>query len=193
MTLYRVLYYLPGAAPTEPGGVLFIPPQNTGRIDNPSDYATLYVGDSQAGVCAEVFNRGKYRKEWTADTLRGLPGVPASRRVLAWYELNAAAAPICDLDDPRQLLARSLRPSRVITRDYAQSQAWALRLFAEHHWAGVRWWSYHDSRWASIGLWDRSAIRSFGFEPLTLDHPALIEAAGVLSIRIRRARGRPAP
>jgi hypothetical protein len=190
MRLYRVLYHVPGAAPNEPGGVFFIPHQGGGRIDNPADYDVLYAGDSQAGVCAEVFNRGKYRKEWKPEMLRGLPGIPSSRRVLAWYDVDDAAA-ICDLDDPRQLVARTMRPSHVITRDYARSQAWALRLFEEMRWAGVSWWSYHDARWTSVGLWQRTAITSFGFEDLTIDHPALIEAAGVLSIRVRRPRIRP--
>lgn len=189
MRLYRVLYYTPGAAPTDPGGVLFLPPQGGGRIDNPADYAALYLGDSQSGVCAEVFNRGKFRKEWNAEMFRGLPGIPTSRRVLAWYDIDDAAR-ICDLDDPAELLARSLRPSNVITRDYAQSQAWALRIFTEALWAGVRWWSYHDARWSSMGLWDRTAITSFGFAELTIDDPAIVEAASVLSIRIRRPKAR---
>ena len=189
MRLHRVLYHIPGAAPTEPGGVLFIPRQGGGRIDNPPDYDVLYVGDSQAGVCAEVFTRGKYRKERTVEMLRGLPSIPASRRVLAWYEFDDAAA-ICNLDDPRQLVGRAMRPSQVITRDYARSQAWALRLFAETRWAGVSSWSYHDARWTSVGPWEHTAITNFGFEDLSIDHPALAEAAAVLSIRIRRPRVR---
>ena len=178
---------MPGAAPTEPGGVLFIPPQGAGRVDNPGDYQTLYIGDSPAGVCAEVFNRGKYRKEWTQEMLRGLPGVPTSRRMLGWYDVDDSAS-ICNLDDPQELLARSLRPSNVVTRDYSQSQAWALRIFTEARWAGISWWSYHDSRWTSVGLWDLSVITASGIEQLTLDHPAVAEAAQVLSIRIRRPR-----
>ena len=187
MRFYRVLWHIPGAAPDERGGVLFIPSQGAGRIDNPADYQTLYVGNSQAGVCAEAFNRGKYRVEWEPEMLRGLPDVPNSNRALAWYDVDESA-PICDLDDPNELVARTLRPSKVITRDYTQSQAWALRLFAEMRWVGVSWWSYQDARWASAGLWSRGTIMDHGFEELTIDHPALTEAANVLSIRIRRAR-----
>lgn len=182
-----MLYHVPGAAPTQPGGVLFISRQGAGRIDNPSDYQTLYVGDSAAGACAEVFNRGKYRKEWTHEMLRGLPSLRGSRRMLAWYDV-ADSTSICNLDDPQELSARSLRPSNVITREYSQSQAWALRIFAERRWAGIRWWSYHDARWASCGLWDLRGIADSGVEELTLDHPAVVEAAQNLSIRIRRAR-----
>jgi hypothetical protein len=119
--------------------------------------------------------------------LRGLPGVATARRMLAWYDVDDSAS-ICNLDDPHELLDRGLRPSNVITRDYAQSQAWALRIFAEARWVGVSWWSYHDARWTSVGLWDMNIIGGSGVEELTLDHPALIEAAQVLSIRIRRPR-----
>lgn len=187
MRLYRVVSYIPGAAPNERGGVLFIPAQSGGRIDNPADYQTLYLGNSQAGVCAEVFNRGKYRNEWMPEMLRGLPDVPASVRVLAWYDVEDAA-PTCDLNDPNELVARTLRPSNVITRDYTQSQKWALRIFGEMRWVGVNWWSYHDARWASVGLWNREVITDQGFAELTIDHPAIVEAANVLSIRIRRPR-----
>jgi hypothetical protein len=184
-----VLSFTDGAPPSEPGGLLYVPPQSAGRVDNPADYATLYVGDSPAGVCAEVFNRGKYRTEWVPEMFRGLPVWPASRRVLAWYDLDDAV-PICNLDDPAHLTARGMRPSDVITRDYTRSQTWALAIFKEHRWAGVSWWSFHDSRWASIGLWDRRAVTNFGFEELTIDSPAIVEAAAVLSIRIRARQGR---
>ena len=121
--------------------------------------------------------------------LRGLPAWPASRRVLAWYEVDDAV-PICNLDDPAQLASQAMRPSDVITRDYARAQAWALTIFKERRWAGVSWWSFHDARWGSIGLWDRRAVTEFGFEELTLDSPAIVEAAAVLSLRIRARSGR---
>lgn len=140
--LYRVFSYNPSAAPDEPGGVLFIPPQGSGRIDNP-DHHTLYVGDSAAGACAEVFNRGKYRNAWAADMFTGID--PALQRILAWYDVPDST-PICNLDDPKELVVRSLRPSNVISRDYAQTRAWAWRLFGEQLWVGVSWWSYHDAR-----------------------------------------------
>ena len=109
---------------------------------------------------------------------------------MAWFELPDAMRPVCDLDDPRELAAQALRPSTVITRDYQVSRAWALRLFETGHWGGARWRSYHDSRWGSIGLWDRARIMHHGIEELTLDHPAIQEAAEVLRIRIDTARRR---
>ena len=85
MKLYRVFYYVASAAEREPGGVFFIPSQGGGRIDNPRGYETLYLGDSRAGACAEVFNRGKYRRQWSRDMLRGLPILPGSVRAMAGF------------------------------------------------------------------------------------------------------------
>ena len=187
MRLYRVFYHLPDAADREPGGIFYVPQQVGGRIDNPALYETLYVGDSRAGACAEVFNRGKYRMQWSTEMLRGLPILPNSVRAMAWYEFADANTPVCDLDDPAELLAQSLRPSRVVTRDYSVSQAWARALFKKERWSGVRWWSYHDARWASFGFWQyRCTAR--GVQPLTIDDPDLRQAAEVLKIRVVRLR-----
>lgn len=188
MRVYRVFTYDPNAAPATPGGVLYIPPQGAQRADNPRAYQALYVGDSAAGVCAEAFNRGKYREAWSEQMLRGIPLMPQSRRALAWFDLREDARPICNLDDPNELLAQELRPSMVITRDYAVSQAWALRIFESQRWSGVRWWSYHDARWASMALWDQMVIEAYGIEELTLQHPAIVEAARVLQIRVQASR-----
>ncbi len=186
--VYRVFAYDARAAPTEPGGVLYIPRQGNGRVDNPQAYQARYASDSPAGACAEVFNYGTYREIWSAAMLRGVPGLPNSRRALAWYDLREDARPVCDLDDPRELAAQRLRPSRVITRDYHVSQAWALCLFEAEQWSGVRWWSYHNARWSSMALWDGAIIAAHGIEELTLEHPALQEAAEVLRIRFKSSR-----
>lgn len=182
MKVFRVFPYDANAAPNEPGGVSYMPPQGAGRIDNPQFYDAFYVSDAAAGACAEAFNYGAYRQYWSQAMLRGLPGLPDSRPALASFDLRDR--PICDLDEPRELIAQSLRPSSVVTRDYALSQVWALRLFEARRWSGVKWWSYHDPRWGSIGFWDETVIRSHAVEELTLQHPAIAEAAKVLQIQI---------
>ncbi len=182
MKLYRVLYFSESAAPAEPGGVLYIPPQGSNRIDNPGAYRVLYIGDSPSGVCAEVFYRGRYRMNWSASMLRPLKN--GHRRVLAWYEVPDAT-PLCDLDDPKELLRRGLRPSHVITRDYSVTQAWALRIYERGGVTGVKWWSYCDARWAVVGLWNQSIITDSGIEELALDHPAIAGAARIVNVRIR--------
>ena len=184
MRLYRVLYYDENAAPSEPGGVLYIPPQGEYRIDNPTLYTVLYAGDSVSGVCAEVFYRGVYRLHWSSKMLRPLPS--GHRRVVAWYDIPDTA-PICTLDDPAELQRQHLRPSRVIARDYKNvTQPWARTIYLQSQFAGVSWWSHCDARWSTFGLWDIKAIANTGVEQLRIDHPALIEAADAVGVRIRR-------
>jgi len=179
--LYRVLFYDESAAQTERGGVLYIPPQGANRVDNPDHYSVRYLGDSPAGVCAEVFYRAPHLQIWNSAMLR--PLATGDRRVLAWYDI-ADHALICDLDDPTELVKRSLRPSQIITRNYRVTQSWALAIFREKAWAGASWWSYCDARWRSIGLWNHDIIVDYGIEELTLDHPAMQDAAAVLNIKI---------
>jgi hypothetical protein len=185
MRLYRAFYYVASAAEREPGGVFFVPPQGGGRIDNPGSYETLYLSDSRAGACAEVFNRGKYRRQWSAAMLRGLPILAGSVRAMGWYEFDDKKIPICNLDDPQELLSQQLRPSLVATRDYNVSQAWALALFKQRRWSGLRWWSYHDARWASFGLWKHRCI-ALGVEELSINDADLQLAAEILKIRLVR-------
>lgn len=141
----------------------------------------LYVGDSPSGVCAEVFYRGVYRLNWTPKMLRSLPS--GYRRVLAWYDVDDSIR-LCALDDPQELLCQGLRPSKVVTRDYSVTQAWALNIYRQQAFAGISWWSYCDSRWTTVGLWDRGVIRKHGTEELDIFHPALTEAARIIGVRI---------
>jgi hypothetical protein len=93
-----------------------------------------------------------------------------------------------DLDDANRLVERELRPSAVVARDRSLTQRWALRIFEEKRWAGIRWWSHYDSRWGSFGLWDIAKLKLVEVVPLEPGHPALVEAAAALS---RPWRGRP--
>lgn len=176
-----MLFYHENAAPTERGGALYVPAQGRGRIDNPSHYGALYVGNSAAGVCAEVFYRGNQRQRWEAQMLQPLS--TGDRRVLAWYDLPDDA-PICNLDAPDELRQRNLRPSLVITRDYEITRRWALAIWNERRWLGVAWWSYCDARWVSVGLWRHDAITAYGIEELSLDHSAIVAAADIMAVDI---------
>jgi len=179
-TLYRVLPLLTNAAPKQPGGVLYVPPQGGGRLDNPELYAVLYLSDAAPGAIAEAFGRFP---EWSPAILAGSPGLPGSARVIASYRL-ADAAPLCDLDDPDVLRDLGLRPSEVVSRDYSRTRAWARRIYAQRLWVGVRWWSYYDPRWASVGLWDLTGLALQDVRPLRLDNPALIEASRTIARRL---------
>lgn len=173
--LYRVLPWLPGALAGDPGHPLYVPrPQGAGRIDNPEAYLVLYASDSPAGAVAEAFGN---HAVWTEHLLVGRGDIPRSRTALAAYETDA---PILDLDDPAVLHARGLRPSRIVTGDRTCTQRWALDLFREGRWVGVRWWSYFDPDWGSHGVWDPACLAPAEVVPLTADHPALVEALRVL-------------
>ena len=178
--LYRVLPYVSSAPPLEPGGALYRPGIGGGRIDNPDLYAVLYLGDSAAGAVAEAFGRFP---EWTAAMLHGSPSLPGSIRALARYRLPDEVR-LCDLDDPKRLTALLLKPSDVVSRDYLRTRAWSRRVYAQGDWAGIRWWSYYDSRWASVGLWAIEQLVLEEVKILSLDHPAILDAARTIIRRV---------
>jgi hypothetical protein len=178
--LYRVFPYVAAARPADPGGALYIPRQRAGRLDNPDLYAVFYAGDAESGAIAEAFGRFP---EWTSAILEGSPALPGSVRAIARYRLSDDA-PVCDLDDPRQLQALGLRPSEIVSRDYTRTREWARRIYQAGAWAGVRWWSYYDSRWASFGLWNRDALALEDVRTLRLDDAALLEAGRIIVRRI---------
>jgi len=157
-----------------------MPPQGGGRLDNPELYSVLYLSDSAAGAIAEAFGRFP---EWNSAVLAGSPSLPGSFRAVARYQLSDRV-PLCDLDDPAQLIRLNLRPSEVVVRDYFRTRVWARRIYDQRKWSGVQWWSYYDSEWTSIGLWDVSKLSISDVEILSLDHPALVEAARIVVRRI---------
>jgi hypothetical protein len=70
-----------------------------------------------------------------------------------------------------------LRPSEVVSRDYGRTRAWARGIYEQRQWIGVRWWSYYDPRWASVGLCDIGRMEVEDVRSLRLDNPALVEAS----------------
>jgi hypothetical protein len=183
--LYRVFPYLAASRKGEPGGALYVPLQGGGRIDNPGTYSALYLSEAAEGAIAEAFGRFP---EWTPAILEGSPSLPGSARAIARYRL-ANDAPICNLDDPHQLLALGLRPSDVVSRDYTRTRAWARRIYDLGPWSGVRWWSYYDPAWSSFGLWDIRRLTVDEVTPLMLHHPALLEASRTIVRRVVARRG----
>jgi hypothetical protein len=178
--LHRVFPYVAAAAADEPGGALYVPPQGGGRLDNPGIYSILYVSDAPAGAIAEAFGRFP---EWNASVLEGSPSLPGSARAIARFHLPDDA-PVCNLDDPALLKTLRLRPSDIVSRDYARSKAWSRRIYEQRRWFGARWWSYYDSQWASFGLWDISRLQLDEVKLLRLDDPALLDAGRTIARRI---------
>jgi hypothetical protein len=106
---------------------------------------------------------------------------------LADLELEDGAA-LIDLDDPAVLRRERLRPSLVATRRRTVTQPQARRLFERHaDAAGLRWWSTYESSWANVTLFDRAAarLRVVSVRALTIDDPAVVEAADFFGLRAR--------
>ena len=75
----------------------------------------------------------------------------------------------------------ALRPSRVVTRDRPTTQGWALDIFNSCEFVGVSSWSYYNPDWASVGLWDMSALIVANVDLLNWEHPSLRMAADALN------------
>lgn len=180
MRLFRVYRGLPRARGRQPGHPLTVSPvQGAGRIDNPEHYKVLYAGRSASGAVGETL--GRFR-EWMPSLLGERPYLPGSRLRLATLDLDRV---LCDLDDPAELHARNLRPSRVVTRDRAVTQAWALDIHGDQAYRGTQWWSFWNPDWTSAGVWAVEDLRVTSIEDLSLDHPAVAEAASVLDRPVR--------
>jgi hypothetical protein len=180
--LWRILPWDRTAAPAEPGGALWFPRslQGRGRHDNPSRYGCLYLSRSTVSAAAEALARFRGMGELDAAMLsRG--GLP-----LALAELTLPdETQLIDLDEPRVLGRERLRPSQVATRERSATQAYAERLYDAHpDAAGLRWWSTLESSWINVSLFDRAltSIEAGTPAPLTVDHPAVAEAAELLGL-----------
>jgi hypothetical protein len=75
----------------------------------------------------------------------------------------------------------------VATRDRSITQPQALALYRRHpEVAGLRWWSTWEALWANVTLFDRVVpnLRLAAIRKLTLDDPALLEAADLFGLRV---------
>ncbi|BDX33374.1 hypothetical protein TUM20985_39210 [Mycobacterium antarcticum] len=161
-------------------------PQGKGRLDNPRHYDTWYFAASPEAAVGEVFGDITV---W-GDDMFEFPALPNAPRTLGVFEVPDDVR-LLDLDDPRALLARGLRPTQVIARNRAVTQGWALEIFTEQNdlgdrrWDGVRWWSFHRPHWTVFGLWcttsEPASHRLVNTERLHVGHPAVIDAARTLS------------
>jgi hypothetical protein len=180
--LWRLLPWQRGVSDQGPGGALWFPRelQGAGRHDNPDRYGCLYVSESPVSAVAEAL--APFR-----GTGALVPGMLVRAGVsVALAQLALAdGIHLVDLDDPRVLSDRQLRPSMVATARRSLTQAHAARLYDEQPGpAGLRWWSTIEASLLNVTLFDRSlpSLRVVDVAPLTLDHPVLREAAGLLGL-----------
>ncbi|MEU7869416.1 RES family NAD+ phosphorylase [Dactylosporangium sp. NPDC049140] len=188
MLVYRVFPHLPSAAPGQPGHPSYLHPgRGGGRLDNPASYSVWYLSYDPCGAIGEVFGN---RQTWP-DTMFTEKRLPGSRKALATLRLPDDLS-ILDLDDPQVLLDRGLRPSQVVARNRAVTQAWALRIFDERNdrrerlWYGVAWRSFQRPQWRLLGYWGSAEPVVVNVEPLHYQHYAVIDAAGTLFKRLSR-------
>jgi hypothetical protein len=184
--LYRVFPHLPGRESLEEGGPLFVPRerQGTGRHDNPDHYGALYVSRSAESAVAERIQ--SFRGQSLSDG-------DMTRRDGARYALialnDAGLTDVVDLDDPSELVRRDLRPSGVATRKRQATQGMARSLYEEGG-PGFSWWSTLEATWANVTLFAERAVPALSVEgdsePLSIQHPAVRTAAGLLGIRLGR-------
>lgn len=181
--LYRVFPLIPGTDPSAPGGARHVPRerQGVGRHDSPDRYGALYVSRSPVSAVAERIQAFRGQAIGDAD-LRLRDGAVLA---LATFEDGALGA-LVDLDDPAELVARGLRPSRVATRDREATRTIARGLFDEGH-AGFAWWSSLEASWSNVTLFaERAAgMLALAAEPevLSVRHPALRSAAEAIGVR----------
>jgi hypothetical protein len=181
--LYRCFAWNQAAGDNAADGPLWFPRtyQGEGRHDNPDTYGCLYLADRPVSCIAEQL--GAFRGQRLVLSLLKRRGLPLA---LADIELDDSAV-VVDLDDPVVLKAERLRPSRVATRDRSVTQPQALALYRRHpEAAGLRWWSTWEALWANVTLFDRVVpnLRLAAIRKLTLDDPALLEAADLFGLRV---------
>ena len=97
---------------------------------------------------------------------------------------------LIELDEPRELALRRLRPSGVATHQRPVSQRVAADIFAEGV-VGFAWWSTLEASWQNVTLFAERALPRLAVAdrppPVRLDDPTVREAAAAVGVRVRRA------
>jgi len=166
-----------------PDGPLWFPRvfQGEGRHDNPDAYGCLYLSDRPVSCVVEQI--AAFRGQRLTSAMLRRRGLPLA---VADLELDERAS-LIDLDDPIILRRERLRPSRVATTHRIVTQPQALDLYRRHpEAAALRWWSRWEALWANVTVFDRAApsLALRGVHTLTLEEPALLEAADLFGLRI---------
>ncbi len=156
-----------------------------GRWDNSDLYDSWYFSRSQVGAVAESFYS---KSRWIPEVFLTPQGHP---RAIAEFELSQDEPELLDLDDAETLLELDIAPSRVVVHDLGVTQTLARRIFetSGEQFSGLSWWSSQMPSETSVVLWGSEGepppgIRLVGIQNLSVEHPAVIEAAAKL-FRVR--------
>lgn len=154
--------------------------QGAGRHDSPARFGAWYCSRDPVAAVAECLQpfRGHHMSD--DDFAR----VDGTRQALAQLSLADTAA-LLDLDDPRNLVERRLRPSGVATLRRTVTQRLAESIFDEGV-CGLLWWSALEAHWINATLFyerTRPHVSLFATPMwLTTDLPEVREASAILGI-----------
>jgi hypothetical protein len=182
--LDRVFPMKPGAGAGDEGGPLLVARamQGGGRHDNPQRYGALYASRTAESAVAERIQPFLGQVLTDADLVRA----DGRRYALAALD-DSTLTNVIDLDDPAELVGRSLRPSSVATHDRALTQPIALRLYDEGT-PGFGWWSTLEASWSNVTLFAERVAGALTVDgapqPLSTRHTALRAAAEALGIQV---------
>ncbi|NJD18758.1 MAG: RES domain-containing protein [Gemmatimonadetes bacterium] len=182
---WRVFPWDPEALP----GARFSPPHvpeptGRGRFDLPRDLSpVLYLAETGAHAVGEMLQAWRGQRLRPAHLIRA--GFP-----LALVEVRvppASVGRLADLCDPDHLAATGTAPDTTASRSRERTQPIARAAWdAGRH--GLRWWSSFWGDWHTIVLFTRRVggkLRLGEPEVLTLEHPAVKEAADLLGMATR--------
>jgi hypothetical protein len=182
--LWRVFPWDPAADAAHRGHPLWVPRtfQGAGRHDNPDLYGALYLSEDPVAAMAEHIAHLRGQALQDDDLER-------SGLRLGLVPLDADVdGRLWDLDEPRVLAARRLRPSQVATRVRSTTRRWAADLFRSRpRKDGIRWWSTLEATWLHVTLFDRALTRTAPARPpeaLRLSHAVVRDAASAVGVRI---------
>ncbi len=183
--LYRLFPWDPAAEASAPGGALFNPRVQQGRArhDNPDLYGALYTARVEESAVAEWLAGFRGQVLGAGDFVR----VDGRRWAVVGLD-DAALGGTVDLDDPAELAARRLRPSRVATRARLTTQDVAGALFAEGI-PGFGWWSTLEASWPNVTLFAERALDALrvadGPREIGIHDPAVRAAAAAIGVTLR--------
>lgn len=181
--LWRAFPWAPEADDGQPFSASYVHPgQGQGRFDLPgAPGGVLYLAETPEHAVAELIQHYRGRNV-DADDLRiaghSLALVSVSLR-------DPVRSGIIDLCDPEVLVRIRVRPDQLASGDRRVTQRIAADIHANGH-PGLRWWSALAGEWHTVVLF-RERIHSSPPEyntpeSLTLDHPAVRNAAASLGI-----------
>ncbi|MGO3146554.1 MAG: RES family NAD+ phosphorylase [Leucobacter sp.] len=180
LRLYRCYPKVPGARRGKPGHWSYVPtPQFHGRWDNADLYTSWYFSRSAVGAVAESFYN---KRQWIPEVFLTPAGAP---RAIA--EFSYTGGSLQELDDARTLVTLGVKPSEVVVHDLGRTQTIARRVFESRpsDCGGLSWWSSQMPQESSVLLWSNDGappegLDLLGIQALSVDHPAVIEAASRL-------------